>query len=374
MNQTSTDWTMESLDALLDAAVDAIVIIDEQGLMLRFNRAAETMFGYSENEALGQNVSILMPDPNRSRHDKFLRNYRKTGRGAIIGIGREVIASHKNGTQFHIHLSVGEIHTSDSPRYVGIIRDLSEHKRIEDDLHELEQQLMHADRLVTLGELTAGIAHEINQPLTAIAAFADAGEHLLVMHMTPRNPEMEIICRRISEQARRAGKVVERLRTLSRRGAMPKAFSDLRLNIRNVMLVTEYRIKNTGINFTVNLPDELPEVYMDEIQIQQVLVNLINNAIDVLASTFHPSPEIFLSVTPSEGELLITVEDNGPGIDKEVQPRLFEPFFTTKANGVGLGLSICQNIARAHGSELRYEEPAGGGARFKLGLPLNSIG
>jgi two-component system sensor kinase FixL len=374
MSQLPADWMANSLDALLDAAVDAIVIIDKEAMILRFNNAAESMFGYSSDEVLGQNVSMLMPDPYRSRHDDFVQRHRRTGTATIIGVGRDVKARHKNGEHFPIHLSVGEVQSAGTPRYVGIIRDLSEHRRIEDNLHEIEQQLLHADRLVTLGELTAGIAHEINQPLTAIAAFADAGERLLGMHKDEVDPELFTICRRISEQARRAGEVVKRLRALARRGALPKTWSDIRSNIKNVMLVTEYRIKNTEIKFVIDAPDELPMVYMDEVPLQQVLVNLINNAIDVLVASGPSNPEICLSVRVNENEMLIAVEDNGPGIGKAAQDRLFEPFYTTKPNGVGLGLSICRNIIRAHGSDLHFEESERGGARFILGLPLNRIG
>ena len=364
----------ESLDALLDAAVDAIIISDRSGSILRMNPAAQKSFGYSESELLEKNVDVLMPEPDQGLHDSYLENYRKGGAPAIIGIGREVTALHSSGREFPIHLSVGEISGQGRPRFVAIIRDLSTEKATRLAVKELETHLAHADRLVVLGELTAGIAHEINQPLTAIAAFADAGASLLKVNSPEALAELENICQRVSEQARRAGEVVNRLRRLSRKDELSKSTHHVSSLIKNVLLVLNHEIKLSGIQLIERIDPDLPDLLMDEIQIQQVLVNLVKNSIDAIREANIQKPEISI-IARTDGEYLsIHVQDNGRGVPVDFENDLFKPFYTTKKHGVGLGLSICKNIATQHGGKLRYEKTGQSGARFTLSLPLAYIG
>ncbi len=363
-----------SLEALLNAAVDSIIIIDEEGTILLFNPAAESIFGYASVEVIGKNVTTLMPQPYRDQHDGFLKRFRETGKASIIGLGREVVGLKSDGERFPIFLSVGEIAGGSKERYVGLIRDLSEQRRIEDTVRELESRLAHADRLVTLGELTAGIAHEINQPLTAIAAYADAGHRLLTTGNPVSDDEIKDICKRVAKQARRAGAVVSHLRKLASRGNAVKALCRIKPVVQNVLMLFEYDIRQSRVTLKTDIERKLPEVFIDDIQIQQVLVNLIKNSIDALREAGTPDPEILVTAESAEREILVKVTDNGPGVDEELRSRLFEPFFTTKPHGVGLGLSICRNIANAHGGNLRHETPPEGGCRFTLSLPLELIG
>ena len=363
-----------SLEALLNAAVDSIIIIDEEGTILLFNPAAESIFGYASMEVIGKNVTTLMPQPYRDQHDGFLKRFRETGKASIIGLGREVVGLRSDGEQFPIFLSVGEIAGGSTERYVGLIRDLSEQRKIEDTVRELESRLAHADRLVTLGELTAGIAHEINQPLTAIAAYADAGHRLLTTGNPVSDDEIKDICKRVAKQARRAGAVVSHLRKLASRGNAVKARCRIKPVVQNVLMLFEYDIRQSRVTLKTDIERKLPEVFIDDIQIQQVLVNLIKNSIDALREADTPDPEILVTAESAEREILVKVTDNGPGVDEELRSRLFEPFFTTKPHGVGLGLSICRNIANAHGGNLRHETPPEGGCRFTLSLPLELIG
>ena len=363
-----------SLEALLNAAVDSIIIIDVEGMILLFNPAAESIFGYASVEVIGKNVTTLMPQPYRDQHDGFLKRFRDTGKASIIGLGREVVGLRSDGEQFPIFLSVGEIAGGSTERYVGLIRDLSEQRKIEDTVRELESRLAHADRLVTLGELTAGIAHEINQPLTAIAAYADAGHRLLTTGNPVSDDEIKDICKRVAKQARRAGAVVSHLRKLASRGNAVKARCRIKPVVQNVLMLFEYDIRQSRVTLKTDIERKLPEVFIDDIQIQQVLVNLIKNSIDALREAGTPDPEILVTAESAEREILVKVTDNGPGVDEELRSRLFEPFFTTKPHGVGLGLSICRNIANAHGGNLRHETPPEGGCRFTLSLPLELIG
>lgn len=361
-------------DALMEAAVDAIIIIDAQGAIRRFNAAAERIFGYAEAEVRGQNVRMLMPEPHRGQHDTYLERYGRTGQPAVIGKGREESGLRRNGEVFPMQLSVGEIRHPDLHGFVGIVRDLTEVRQVEQQVRHLEEQLLHADRLVILGELTAGIAHEINQPLTAIAAYADAGRKIAERLGGAADGDMNSICERIGGQARRAAEVVQRLRSLVRSGKVSKSRYDLNEIIRNILLLFEFDIKRSGIELVFFPLEGLEPVYVDEIQIQQILVNLVKNGLDAIAEAGRPDGRVEIRVNREGGEVRVAVTDNGPGVPQSLRPQLFESFFTTKPKGVGLGLSICKNIAAAHGGSLRYDAPAEGGSRFTLTLPLHYIG
>ena len=364
-----------SFEALMEAAVDAIIIIDEARLILRFNRAAQVMFGYSADDVRGKNISMLMPPPYRSRHDEYVKNYLETGLAKIIGTGREVHGLKSDGTMFPMLLSVGEIVVAQGGRqFVGIIRDLTEQKATQDQVHQLEEQLLHADRLVILGELTAGIAHEINQPLTAIAAYADAGKHIINRNTTEFSPDIRNICEKVAEQARRAAEVVQRLRKLVRTGAVSKAKHDLNQIISNILLLFEYELNKSNITLEFFPIDGLQQLYLDEIQIQQIIVNLVKNSMDAISAAMQQNGRIEIRVSIVDQEVEIGVFDNGPGVPPSLRPRIFESFFTTKPKGVGLGLSICKGIAAAHGGSLSFINLAEGGSCFTLKLPLEHIG
>ncbi len=378
MTDTTRNVAPEPLDALLEAAVDAIVIVDDRGRILRFNRAAQTLFGHEEAAVQGRNVRLLMPEPYRDQHDGYMQAYTEGGEAAIIGFGREVVGQKADGEVFPIHLSVGEIGVGQDDdsgaRFVGIIRDLSAVKATEATVRELETHLAHADRLVMLGELTAGIAHEINQPLTAIAAYADAGARMLRSETPGADEELDNICQRVAEQARRAWDVVTRLRMLSRRGKLTKSKQDLGELVNSVLLLFEHELGNSGIALRAHSEPGLPPLSVDEIQLQQVVVNLIKNSIDALRTAQTAEPEITIRLARNGSNVEFVVLDNGPGVPASLEKRLFEPFFTTKLRGVGLGLSICKNIAVAHGGILRYRKGDNGGAEFTLSLPLDYIG
>jgi len=379
MNDSTRDrQQLDMFETLLHAAVDAIIIIDTRGEILRFNRAAQQIFGYSAEEVLGHNVSILMPENQRARHDGYLQRYQETGEAAIIGKGREEWGRRNNGEVFPMRLSVGESQQGTSTHFVGIIHDLSLQRDTENKLHALEQQLFHAERLVTLGELTAGIAHEINQPLTAIAAYADAGVRLQPGSLPGSSLDHFAICQRIAEQARRAAQVVDRLRGLVQGTQVSKVQSKIGPLIRNVLTVFDHELKHSGVILELRVPDDSPAVFVDEIQIQQIIVNLVKNSIDSIrtrpASGTPVAGNILIRTHHNDNAVFIDVIDDGPGVDEKFRARLFEPFFTSKPKGFGLGLSICRNIAALHGGSLQHSQVPSGGAKFTLTLPLATIG
>jgi two-component system sensor kinase FixL len=362
------------LDVLMDAAVDAIIIIDSAGKVLRFNRAAQEMFVYSAEEVSGRNVSMLMSDPHSIKHDEYIKHYLDTGEARVIGLVLEETGARSDGSTFPLKLSVGEVKGEGGSQFISIIHDLSEKRAGEEKVRQLEEQLLHADRLVILGELTAGIAHEINQPLTAIAAYADAGRHLIQRSSGGSPENINVICEKIAEQSRRAAEVVQRLRKLVQTGSVSKARHDINKIINNTILLFDYEVKKKFLKLDYFPAEGIDILYVDDIQIQQILINLVKNGLDAIRASGQKEGRITIRVKKIGKTVSIEVQDNGPGVSQADRRHLFESFFTTKPKGVGLGLSICKNIAAAHGGNLRYESPVEGGSRFTLTLPLELIG
>ncbi len=485
----------DRLEALLDAAVDPIVLIDPQGCVSGFNHAAEAVFGYRESEVLGRNVSMLMPQPYRQEHDGYLGRYLDTGKRRIIGIGREVVAQRKDGSTFPIDLAVGEFVNGAERGFVGILRDITQRKRqeaevrrateelrlifensptpvtisdadghvldanraceavlgrsaaelkglrhtdliVEEDrqavrqdfirlrsegerfsreirylrrngqvlyallqvgvtrdtgggallmiceivdrsqvyeatreAEELRTRLAHVSRVGTLGEMVSGIAHEVNQPLTAIANYASAARRM-VLGGTADAAELAAIHDKIATQAERAGQVIRGLRSMTRRREAERAQLDCAALVSDALKLVEFELRARGWRLALSLQPGLPKVLGDGVQIQQVLINLVRNAVEAMSEQAN-GDYIAVSASAAAGAWVeITVSDCGPGLGEEAEEHLFEPFFSTKDQGMGLGLSICRSIMSVHGGELRYRRNQRGGAEFTMRLPV----
>lgn len=362
------------LAALLDAAVDAIILIDSSGHITRFNLAAERMFGYSQAEVLGKNVSLLMPEPYRSQHDSYVARYAHTGERRIIGIGREVVGRRKDGSTFPLDLSVGEFRTTGEllPEgehgYVGIIRDLTQRRAQTKEAEELRQRLTHVGRIGTLGEMVSGIAHEVNQPLTAISNYASACRRMVTAG-TIDGPELTSALEKIGVQAERAGQVIRGLRALVRRRDEKREPLDVNRLIRDVSRLVDFEMRQAGFQLVLSLAEPLPDALGDAVQIQQIVLNLVRNGLDAMLERAH-GDVIEVATAAVDAFVEIRVRDSGPGISPAAAERLFEPFFTTKPQGFGLGLSICQSIIAAHGGQMTAEAAPGGGAQFRVRLPI----
>lgn len=485
----------DRFDALLDAAVDAIVLITPEGIVTRFNATAERLFGYAPEEVVGHNVSMLMPSPYAHEHDGYLHRYRTTGEARIIGIGREVTARRKDGSEFPIELSVGEFSSAQGSGFVGILRDISARKAqeemlrrqaqelrlifanapmafvvtdphgrlldvnasccalfgftaaelvsrdVRDMMHpedrsdgalalesllgdggsvrralrfvdrngeaihtqmyaaigrdadeeplmviialmdrgplmkatreadDLRARLAHVGRLGTLGEMVSGIAHELNQPLSAIVNYANASRRLVAAdRIAPE--ELQEVFSKIATQGDRAGQVIRGLRALLRKRDEVREPLDCSALVREVIQVCEFDIRQAGFRLLLDLEPLLPPVLGDGVQIQQVILNLIRNALDAMQESASDDG-IAVSTRARNGTVEIIVSDAGPGMPPEVAERIGEPFFTTKRDGLGLGLSICHSIISAHEGTLRFEPRRGGGTTFRLTLPIH---
>ncbi|HET9862129.1 MAG TPA: PAS domain S-box protein [Steroidobacteraceae bacterium] len=482
--------------ALMEAAVDAIVVIDHHGHIQNINQATRDLFGYRDDELLGENVSMLMPEPDRSAHDAYIARYLATGEPHIIGIGREVVACRKDGSTFPVRLSVGRVPDSTPPRFVGLLRDITaeraanaalklqrdraqaflelhdsilleldaarrvreinargaellgapaeeivardwlvfmygeaererarhmlddalasgasrerefdcrdatgaprriywrcialrdaegqpagwlcsgadvtERHRREQEAHLAQDRLTRVARLATMGEMAAGVAHELNQPLTAITTYARACERYLAMDQ-PDLAEVNEAVREIHAEGQRAGEIIRRLRQMVRVDA-PDERAPIDVNAALVelrsLLLSDARAHDAQLS--IRLAPDLPCVEANAVHVQQVVLNLVRNALEAVQDRPAGSRRVELSTTlTASGDVEIRVADNGPGIDPGIADRLFDPFSTTKRAGTGLGLAISRTIIQSHGGSIGTRTGTQG-ADFYVHLP-----
>jgi len=366
--------TREShLRSILDTIPDAMVVIDERGLMQSFSSAAERLFGYTGAEAIGQNVKILMPEPDRSRHDRYLERYQNTGERHIIGIGRIVSGRRKDGSTFPMHLSIGEM-TSQGERYfTGFVRDLTEHQLTQARLQELQSELVHVSRLSAMGEMASALAHELNQPLSAISNYMKGSRRLLAGSEDPNVAKIETALDRAAEQAIRAGQIIRRLRTFVSRGESERRVESVAKLIEEAGALGLTGAREQGVLLRFDLDPAHDLVLVDRVQVQQVLVNLFRNALEAMARS--PRRELVASNAPAADDMIeVKISDTGHGFAEDVEKNLFQTFFTTKDNGMGVGLSISRSIIEAHGGRMHAMTNDAGGATFCFTLPAASSG
>ena len=352
------------LRSILETAPDAIVVIDVKGRMLSFSASAERMFGYLEDEVLGENVSMLMPSPDREQHDGYLERYMRTGERRIIGIGRVLTARKRDGSTFPIELSVGEARIGEERVFTGFIRDLTERQQVELRVHDLQSDLAHVARVSEMGTLATSLAHELNQPLTAIANYVEAARDML--DKVPDEQTMETLREALSEtaaQSVRAGQIVRRLRDFISRGETERRIESLRRLVTEASALALVGGGGQDLEVEVRLDPSGDRVLVDRIQLQQVILNLIRNAIEAMEVQANSRLHI-TSERDGNGMLCVTVADNGPGLAPEIEARLFEPFRSTKESGLGLGLSISATIIEAHGGRIWADRSKMGGTAF----------
>jgi two-component system sensor kinase FixL len=353
--------------AILATVPSAMVVIDTNGTIVHFSAAAERMFGWSESEVAGRNVKVLMPQPDRDAHDRYMRRYLDTSVPHIIGIGRMTTARRSDGTNFPIELSIGDARTPDGRLFTGFMRDLSERRRSESRLADLQSELSHMSRISAMGSLAAALAHEINQPLTAIANYMEGARDLLD---SPDADTLNLVREALSEaaaQSIRAGQIVRRLRDFIGRGENEKHVESLEALVSEATALAVTGTRNAGIEVEMRLDATVDSVLADRVQIQQVLVNLIRNAVDAMQRSPQRRIEI-RSFAEGDNMIHLIVADSGPGLASDIQTTLFEPFHSSKEQGMGLGLSICRTIIEAHHGRIWAEPSDFGGAAFHFTL------
>src|SRR5204862_2148187 len=309
--------------SILDTIPDAMIVIDEHGIVQFFSSAAERQFGYNESEAIGNNISLLMPEPDRSRHDAYIARYLKTGERRIIGTGRIVTGMRKDGTTFPMHLTIGEMHSGGKPFFTGFVRDLTEQQQTQARLQELQSELVHISRLSAMGEMASALAHELNQPLSAIANYMKGSRRLL----ENRSDEDSVVIRgameKAAEQSLRAGQIIRRLRDFVARGESERRIESVKKLIEEASALALVGAKEHGVRVRFQIDPVNDLVLVDKVQIQQVLLNLIRNAIEAMEQA--PRRELLIASRARDGDVLeVSVADSGPGIAPEISTQLFQ--------------------------------------------------
>jgi two-component system, LuxR family, sensor kinase FixL len=357
------------LRSILETVPDAIVVIDDRGNVQSFSSAAERLFGYSAAEVHGQNVKTLMPSPYRDQHDGYLKRYLTTGERRIIGIGRVVVGQRKDGSTFPMELSVGEVRQDGQRLFTGFVRDLTERQQTERRLQELQEGLLHVSRLRSMGQMAAALAHELNQPLTATANYVRAALRL-IESPEPNLTRVRQAMNLAVQQTQRSGEIIRRLRAFVSRGKVSRRSESVAKLIEEASALALVGAKEHGIKVLIHIDPDLPTAIVDRVQIQQVLLNLIRNAVEAMEES--EVRELSVGTEMQDGTVLVSVADTGGGIPPEIETKLFQPFVTTKSEGMGIGLSVCRTIVEAHGGRLWVERNAGGGSVFRFTLPAGT--
>jgi len=369
--------SLQRYRAILDTAVDGIITIGVDGIVESFNRAAEQIFGYASSEIIGRNVKLLMDEPDRGQHDQYISNYVETRKARVIGIGREVVGRRKNGQTFPMDLAIGEVHLPGRLLFTGIVRDISDRRHAEAESRRRRDEIAHLSRLASMGEMASVLAHEVNQPLTAIVSHASAC--LRMLNRGQMSPELlQDSLRQIARQGERAGEVIRRVRSFVQKTELNRAPCSINELVNDVIWLLGHDIQAMKVRRELVLAPDLPQVQVDRVQIEQILFNLVRNALDAMTSTDIAARRLRIetAIDAADGHdaaamVRIDVTDSGSGLAGVDISALFQPYFTTKSAGLGQGLAICKSIADAHGGSIQAAQaPSGAGACFTLKLPI----
>jgi two-component system sensor kinase FixL len=354
------------LRCILETVADAIIVIDKEALIQSFSAAAEKQFGYRADEVIGRNVSMLMPSPYREEHDGYVHRYQTTAERRIIGIGREVLGRRKDGSIFPMYLSVGEGRLRGESLYVGIIHDITEQQATERRLRELQDELLQVSRLSGMGQMASALAHELNQPLTAIVTYMQSARRMLQKGDEAAIGRAADAVERTAQQALRAGEIIRRLRDFVASGETDKIEVPVDVIVTEAVALARVSNKFGATKVDLHLA-EVSHVVVDKVQVQQVILNLIRNALEAMEGM--PTPALTIATRLNGDSVELSIADEGPGIDPEIKDHLFEPFVTTKRNGTGVGLAISRTIIESHGGRMWADPNPKGGTIFRLTLP-----
>ncbi len=355
------------LRSIFDTAPEAMIVINEKGIIQSYGASAERMFGWRPTEIIGRNISMLMPQPFRDQHDGYLQRYLATGEKRIIGIGRIVVGQRKGGSTFPMELAVGEVKSEHGQFFTGFVRDLTEREESEARVQELQAEVVHISRLSAMGEMASALAHELNQPLSAIANYLNGARRLLERG-NGSDPRAVEAVDKAAEQALRAGDIIRRLRDFLARGEGERSVESLAKIVHEACGLALVGAKEAGVDVRYQLDPHLDRVVVDRVQIQQVLVNLVRNALDAMQD--QDRRELAVSTKVEDDMAVVSVADTGSGLDEAAAARLFQPFVTSKPQGMGVGLSISRTIVEAHGGRIWTEPNSGGGAIFRFSVRL----
>jgi PAS domain S-box-containing protein len=352
------------LNSIFNASVEGIITIDMSDIIVSANAAVENIFGYKPEELIGCNINKLMLSSSTSY-------YNPAHTVELEGQIREIEGIHKNGSVVPLDLSVAEFSIDNEHFFTNIVRDISlrKHRELQDKEHL--DELAHVTRLGLMGEMASGIAHEVNQPLSAISSYAQASLNL-IDNENPDLVKLTEILYKTQQQALRAGQIIHRMREFVKSHSKHRLTTDLNAVIHDAVSLCIAELKQNNIRLIFELERNLPPIYADHIQIEQVIINLVRNSIDALQNL--PAKQqrqltIHSHLTLSNG-IQIRVKDNGPGLDEHQKQKILTPFYTTKADGMGMGLSISRSLIEAHEGALHFNSQLGKGTTFYFTLPI----
>ncbi|QZH75416.1 MAG: PAS domain S-box protein [Erythrobacter sp.] len=351
------------LRSILETAPDGMITIDEHGIIQWFSTAAERLFGYTADEVVGRNVAILMPEPDAHLHDGFLERYLATGERRVIGAARQVVGRRKDGSLFPHEMFVGEAVVGKRRIFTGFVRDLTAREEADQHLREMQSELLHISRIATAGTMATAMAHEINQPLTAIANYVQSAAAMI--HGRPGDELLRSALEEAGREAIRAGAIIQRLRDFVSRGELARTAEPIRHLLTEACTFASIGGVSTSLGCRIDAPASLPAVFVDRVQIQQVLINLIRNAKEAM----DDKGTIHITARQDGDFVCVNVRDTGPGLPATLINSVFDPFVSTKATGMGLGLAICRTIIEAHGGKLWCSNASEGGAEFRFTIP-----
>lgn len=355
-------------ESILLSVPDAMIVIGEDGLIMEFSQAAQDMFGYTLEDVIGQNVSLLTTARDAAGHNGYIQNYINTREAKIIGKGRVVYAAKADGSEFPIYLHIGEARIDGRSIFTGFLRDLSEEKAMELRMAEMRADLSNFSRMSAVGTMASALAHELNQPLTAIANYLEACRDLL---NTPDPDVIAMTQEALDAAAResvRAGQIVRKLRDYVSHGEIAAQPVPLEPLLHDSVSLVRGVSEGGLVQIGVDVGPDIHHVNVDAIQIQQVIVNLLKNAFEAFETT--QGPKVDITARQDGAFVTIAVHDNGPGLSPEIAEQLFRPFTTSKTKGMGLGLSICRTIIEAHGGEIWCDAGVESGTSFQFKLPI----
>ncbi len=369
LEESARRYSEENYRVVVETASDAILSIDDGGTIRFANPATERIFGYKSSDLIGKSLTVLMPEFLRAAHEKGLKRYLATGQRHMNWQGTELTALHKNGQEFHVEVSFGDLDIGGHRVFTGFNRDISKRKQAEDRLRETELELARVSRLTTMGELSASIAHEVNQPLTAVTNNGNACLRLLADH----NLEPEVLRRALKEMvadSTRASEVIARIRAFIKKTSAETIQAYINEVIEEALALAGHRLQEHRVLVERQLTKDLSLVMADRVQLVQVLLNLIMNAIEAMSAiTNRPRMLWVQSQLDESGDVLVSVRDSGIGFSSEPDD-VFIPFVTTKADGMGMGLPISRSLIEGHGGRLWAEANVPHGAVFKFTLPV----
>lgn len=369
---TSEEYQAQSLEAnavllgsILETIPDALVVIDIEGRILMFSKAAEAMFGYSAQEVVGRDVGMLMPERERRAHGAYMTHYRQTGESRVMGRKRRLMGQRKDGSEFAHTLQLAEAFGGGQRMIAGFMQDLSVQEATAAQLEQLQRELAHMSRVYEMGTLASTIAHELNQPLMAVANIVQTAADILRKGELASRSALAEILEEAGRESLRAGEILRRLRVFLSRGELEKTLEDPCKLAEDAVYFESAQARYRNIVCTVECRAGTAPILIDRVQIQQVILNLTKNAIQSVGQ----DGKVTVTIMAEPDQIRFAVSDTGPGVPPERVARLFEPFGTTKPDGMGLGLPICRSIVEAHGGKIWYEAAPSGGAIFVFTLP-----